>query len=88
MQTKSKRQNAEPPNGRPTVKPKVLSLPVSLAKQEVSAFSCFLLIDLYVYTGRGFLKMPKSTVMSKMLSLPVSLACQTGGVSIYMPSIN
>ena len=54
------------------VKRKVLSLPVLLAKQDVSAFPCLLLIDPYRLHRSGLSRDAVATVESKM-SLPVSL---------------
>ena len=48
--------------------------PVSLSKQEVTAFYCRLLIDLYCLHSKGYLGMPSTMVRPKVLSLPVLLA--------------
>ena len=55
------------------VKSKMTSLPVSLAKQEVTAFHWLIC---FVFTGKGFLGMPNAVLEPKMSSFSVLLAKQ------------
>ena len=60
------------------------SLPVSLAKQEVSAFSSLFWFILVIFATRGFLRMPYTMLRSKISSHPVWRATVTAFSSLLL----